>query len=168
MWDAATVFESGAVLFYLAEKVGQFHPNDAAGRKSALEWLFWQTGNQGPMAGQHSHFHNYAPQTAKVGYAAKRYRREYIRTLEVLEERLDGRTYVLGDEYSIADMNSWPWVLIAKAMGVPLDDLPRLSSGRQRIKERPAVQRGANLGKDLRRQKPYTAAERRILFGTPE
>ena len=110
-----SVFESGAILLHLAEKTGRFMPTDALGRKEAVEWLFWQTGNQGPMAGQYSHFRNYAPEEEKQGYARERYTNEYYRCLGVLERRLEGREYVLGD-YSIADMICWPWVLIAKAM----------------------------------------------------
>lgn len=159
-----SVFESGAILWYLAEKTGRFLPTDPTGRKEVMEWLYWQTGNLGPMAGQHSHFWNYAPDTEKGGYAAKRYRNQYIHTLEVLERRLEGRDYIVSD-YSIADMMSWPWVLIAKAMGVPLDDLPNVSAWRQRVKERPAVQRGVALGKEDRRQGPHDEKAREILFG---
>lgn len=155
-----SVFESGAILWYLAQKTGRFMGGD---EKSVLEWLFWQTGNLGPMAGQHSHFWNYAPEDEKDGYAATRYRDQYIHTLKVLERRLEGRQWIVED-YGIADMMSWPWVLIAKAMGVPLDDLPNVSAWRQRVKERPAVQRGVALGKDSRRQRPPTEEERKVLF----
>lgn len=158
------VFESGAILWYLAEKTGQFLSTDPTERKETMEWLYWQTGNLGPMAGQHSHFWNYAPDSEKVGYAAKRYRDQYTHMLGVLDRRLDGRDYIVG-AYSIADMMSWPWVLIAKAMGVPLDDFPHLSAWRQRVKERPAVQRGVALGKNSRRERPPTKQERKTLFG---
>ncbi|GGA06165.1 glutathione S-transferase N-terminal domain-containing protein [Neptunicoccus cionae] len=164
--DAApvSVFESGAILWYLAEKTGKFISTEPVLRKETLEWLFWQTGNQGPMAGQHSHFHNYAPESEQDGYAAKRYAGEYMRCLGVLERRLNGRDYIVED-YSIADMMCWPWVLIGKAMGLPLDDYPRVTAWRARIKDRPAVQRGVNLGKDNRPNRPHTEAERNILFG---
>ncbi len=158
------IFESGAIMFYLAEKTGRFIPADPLGRKETLEWLFWQVGNQGPMAGQYSHFYNYAPEVEREGYSRKRYENEYYRCLSVLETRLDGREFILGDDYSIADMICWPWVLIAKAMGLSLDDHPRVARWRQTVKERPAVQRGVARGKEDRRQRPPTEEERKILF----
>ncbi|MEM8838086.1 MAG: glutathione S-transferase N-terminal domain-containing protein [Pseudomonadota bacterium] len=161
--EPVSVFESGAILIYLAEKAGRFMATDPKGRKETLEWLFWQTGNQGPMAGQHSHFHNYAPEAERNGYASERYKGEYSRTIGVLERRLEGRDYII-DEYSIADMIAWPWVLIAKAMGLSLDDYPKVADWRARIKDRPAVQRAVNLGKENRRSAPPDEQERRILF----
>jgi len=110
------VFESGAILIHLAEKTGRFMPPSRRGRKEMLEWLFWQVGNLGPMAGQLSHFVNYAQ--GEHPYSHKRYADEYNRCLGVLERRLEGREFIL-DEYSIADMASWPWVLIAKPLGQP-------------------------------------------------
>ncbi len=151
------VFESGAILIHLAERSGRFMPLDRLGRKECLEWLFWQVGNLGPMAGQLSHFVNYAP--GDHPYSHKRYADEYNRCLGVLERRLEGRGFILGD-YSIADMASWPWVLI----GQPLDDFPNVARWRETIKQRPAVQRGVDLGKDLRRSAPPTDDERRVLF----
>ena len=149
--EPMTVFESGAILWYLAEKTGRFLPTDARGRKEAFEWLFWQTGNQGPMAGQHSHFFNYAPdEVRKQGYAFERYKGETERCLGVLELRLQDRDWLAGTEYSIADMQCWPWVLIAKAMQLSLDPFPRVADWRARIKQRPAVQRGVNLARESR------------------
>ncbi len=145
--DSVSVFESGAILIYLAEKTGRFMPVDALGRKEALEWLFWQVGNQGPLAGQLSHFVNYAPDGQE--YGQKRYRGEYERNLAVLENRLENREYILG-EYSIADMISFPWVFVAKGLGVSLDDFPAVSAWRGRIKTRPAVIKAIDLYKDLR------------------
>ncbi len=156
-----SVFESGAILIYLAEKAGRFIPRDQAGRRELLEWLFWQVGNLGPMAGQLSHFVNYAQ--GEHTYSHSRYLNEYNRCLGVLERRLDDREYILGD-YSIADMASWPWVLIAKALGQPLDEFPSVSRWRKAVKERPAVQRGVDLGKDFRRDTPPSDEEREILF----
>jgi GSH-dependent disulfide-bond oxidoreductase len=155
------VFESGAILIHLAERSGRFMAQDRRGRKECLEWLFWQVGNLGPMAGQLSHFVNYAP--GDHSYSHKRYADEYNRCLGVLERRLEGRGFILGD-YSIADMASWPWVLIARPLGQPLDDFPNLARWRETIKQRPAVQRGVDLGKDLRRSAPPTDDERRVLF----
>ena len=159
--EPVSVFESGAILMHLAERAGRFMPQDRRGRKEALEWLFWQVGNLGPMAGQLSHFVNYAP--GEHPYSKKRYADEYNRCLGVLERRLQGRDYLVG-EYSIADMASWPWVLIAKPLGQPLDDFPNVAAWRERIKARPAVQRGVDLGKELRRRGPHTEDERKILF----
>jgi GSH-dependent disulfide-bond oxidoreductase len=159
--DGVSVFESGAILLHLAEKSGQFMPTDPRGRRETLEWLFWQVGNLGPMAGQLSHFVNYAQ--GEHTYSHQRYANEYNRCLGVLERRLDGRDYILG-EYSIADMASFPWVLISKPLGQQLDDFPNVSRWREAVKSRPAVQRGVDLGKELRRAAPPTDAERAILF----
>ena len=156
-----SVFESGAILFYLAEKTGRFLPDHRLGRKEALEWLFWQVGNQGPMAGQLSHFVNYGPEGED--YARGRYAKEYDRCLGVLERRLAGRDYILGD-YSVADMACWPWVLIAKPLGQSLDAFPNVKRWRQAVKERPAVQRAVDLGKEFRRQAPPSDEERQVLF----
>jgi GST-like protein len=159
--DGVPVFESGAILLHLAEKAGRFMPTDARGRKETLEWLFWQVGNLGPMAGQLSHFVNYAQ--GEHDYSHQRYANEYNRCLGVLERRLAGREFILG-EYSIADMASFPWVLISKPLGQGLDEFPRVARWREAIKQRPAVQRGVDLGKELRRSAPPTEEERRILF----
>jgi GST-like protein len=159
--DGVPVFESGAILLHLAEKAGRFMPTDARGRKETLEWLFWQVGNLGPMAGQLSHFLNYAQ--GEHDYSRQRYANEYNRCLGVLERRLEGREYILG-EYSIADMASFPWVLISKPLGQALDEFPHVARWREAIKQRPAVQRGVDLGKELRRSAPPTEEERRILF----
>lgn len=144
--DAVPVFESGAILFYLADKTGRFIPSDALGRKECMEWLFWQTGNQGPMAGQLSHFRNYAP--AGQDYSLNRYAGEYDRNLGVLENRLEGRPYILGDDYTIADMMIFPWAFIAKPLGATLGDFPNVADWRKRIKTRPAVQTAIDLHKD--------------------
>jgi GST-like protein len=161
--DPISVFESGAIMFYLAEKTGKFMPSDPVGRKEVLEWLFWQTGNQGPMAGQLSHFVNYAP--GEHEYSHKRYAGEYDRCLGVLERQLQGREFILGDDYTIVDMINWPWVLIAKPLGQSLDDFPNVARWRKAVKDRPAVQRGVDLGKEFRRAAPPSDEERKILFG---
>lgn len=160
--EPVSVFESGAILYYLAEKTGRFIPADPLGKKEALEWLFWQTGNQGPMAGQLSHFVNYAP--GDEAYSKTRYANEYDRCLGVLERQLEGRAFILGDDYSIADMINWPWVLIAKPLGRDLASFPNVSRWRKAIKERPAVQRAVDLGKEFRRSAPPSDEERKILF----
>ena len=160
--EPVSVFESGAIMLYLAEKTGRFLPEGPLARKELLEWLFWQVGNQGPMAGQLSHFVNYAPEGE--AYGRERYAREYDRCLGVLERRLERRDYILGG-YSIADMIAWPWVLIAKPLGASLEAFPRVAAWRGRIKQRPAVRRAVDLGKEFRRTAPPSEAEREILFG---
>jgi GST-like protein len=156
-----SIFESGAILIHLAERTGRFMPQSRRGRKETSEWLFWQVGNLGPTAGQLSHFVNYAP--GEHPYSHKRYADEYNRCLGVLERRLDGRQFIV-DDYSIADMACWPWVLISKPLGQPLDEFPNVARWRETIKQRPAVQRGVDLGKELRRSAPPTDEERRVLF----
>ncbi len=155
------LFESGAILLHLAERAGRFAPVEPRERSAMLQWLFWQVGNLGPMAGQLSHFVNYAQ--GEHPYSRRRYGDEYRRCLGVLERHLDGRDHIAG-EYSIADMAAWPWVLIAKALGQALDDLPNVARWRASIKQRPAVRRGVDLGKPLRRAGPPSDEERRILF----
>ena len=156
-----SVFESGAILIYLAKRAGRFMALDEIGYKETLEWLFWQVGNLGPMAGQHSHFLNYA--TDDSSYAKRRYRNEYNRCLGVLERRLDGRDFILND-YSIVDMACWPWVIGAPRMGESLDEFPNVARWRNTVKQRPAVQAGVDLLQDLRRSGPPSKKEREILF----
>ena len=155
------VFESGAILIYLAEKSKQFMPTDPIGKKEMLEWMFWQVGNQGPMAGQLSHFVNYAPKGQE--YSHKRYNGEYDRNLAVLERRLNGREFILED-YSIADMIAFPWAFIAKPLGASLDDFPNVSGWRQRLKQRPAVINAINLFKDNQNRGSNTAQNNSLLF----
>ena len=159
--EPVSVFESGAILVYLAEKTGRFMPTDALGRKETLEWLFWQAANQGPIAGQLSHYVNYAP--AGEEYGRKRYAGEYDRNLAVLERRLGGRDYILGD-YSIADMMAFPWAFIAKPLTASLDKFPNVAAWRGRIKERPAVRRAINLHKDKQNRGRDTAENNSLLF----
>ena len=156
-----SVFESGAILLYLADKAGRFAPTAPRERTALMEWLFWQVGNLGPMAGQLSHFRNYA--LGEHPYSRDRYADKYRRCLGVLERRLEERDYILG-HYGIADMASWPWVLIAKPMGQALDGFPNVSRWRSAVRDRPAVRRGVDLAKELRRSAPPTDEERLILF----
>ena len=160
--EAVSVFESGAILLYLAEKSGRFLPPGSRTRKEALEWLFWQVGNIGPMAGQLSHFVNYAP--GEHPYSHRRYADEYHRCLGVLERRLEKREFLLGD-YSVADMAVWPWVLIARPLGQSLEEFPAVTRWRGEVKSRPAVRAGVDLGKQYRRSAPPDEAERGVLFG---
>jgi len=165
-WDSTpvSVFESAAVLLYLADKTGQFAPlqTDLRARKELMEWLFWQVGNQGPMGGQLSHFRNYAPEN-KRDYGLSRYAGEYHRNLGVLENRLRNRPYLLED-YSIADMLAFPWVFIAKALGVSLDEFPQVADWRARIKARPAVQRAIELHKSEQNQGRHRVDNNTVLF----
>ena len=158
-----SVFESGACLVYLAEKTGRFLPAVLRARKAVLEWLMWQMGGLGPMAGQNGHFLLYAPQ--KIAYAIERYGSEVNRLYGVLDAQL-ARTgaHVAGDEYSIADMAIFPWVRIWRAQQVPLEDFPRVKAWYERLRQRPAVRRGIDVGKDLRADGLDDEA-RRALFG---
>lgn len=158
--EPVSVFESGAIMIYLAEKTGKFMAGDPRGRKETIEWLFWQVGNQGPMAGQFSHFVNYAPKGQD--YALKRYRGEYERMMAVLERRLDGREYIVGD-YSVADMIAFPWAFIAKNLGTDLGSFPNVAGWRGRIKQRPAVRRAIDLHKD-RQNHGATAETNDVLY----
>ncbi len=139
-----TVFESGAILRHLHLKTGLFGGDCRLPAKALDEWLFWQAANLGPMAGQASHFVNYAPQ--HMEYAVERYRGEYERCIKVLETRLSDQPYILGD-YSIADMMTFPWVFIAKNLGVDLARFPAVARWRPAIKARPAVRRAIDLHK---------------------
>ena len=156
-----SVFESGAIMLYLAEKTGRFLPQGPLARKELLEWMFWQVGNQGPMAGQLSHFKNYAPDGQDYGF--KRYLGEYERNLAVLERRLEDRDYILSD-YTVADMIAFPWVFIAKPLGASLDDFPKVAAWRGRIKQRPAVQRAIDLHKDRQNRGQHRAQNNSLLF----
>ncbi len=164
---AISVFESGAILWYLAEKTGQFLPSDVRGRTTVNEWLFWQMAGLGPMTGQYGHFNVYAPE--KIPYAIDRYTREAQRLLGVLDRRLEGRAFITGDDYSIADMACYPW--ISPYTKAPLDLEPHTNVRRwhEAIKSRPATQRAYAVGKDPRFARPseLTDEQRRILFGTP-
>jgi GST-like protein len=137
--DDFAVFESGAILIYLAEKTGKLMPKDAKGRSTVLQWVMFQMGGIGPMQGQANVFFRYFPE--KLPAVISRYHNETKRLYEVLETRLDGRDY-LCDDYSIADIATWPWVRIHAWAGIEIDDLPRVKAWIDRIAERPAVQRG--------------------------
>ena len=134
-----SLFESGAILIYLAEKTGRLLPSAPAGRIRALEWLMWQVGGFGPMLGQAHHFRRFAPE--QVPYAIERYQKETRRLYEVLERRLAGRDYLVGD-YSIADIASFTWVSTHEWSGVSLEGLDHVRRWLERIEARPAVQRG--------------------------
>lgn len=157
-----SVFESGAILMYLAEKSGRFMPKDLRGRYEVIQWLVWQVAGLGPMAGQLSHFVNYAQE--KVTYALERYRNEYERLLCVMDTRLEDREYLAGD-WSIADMASFPWVMSYKRLGADLDQFEHLRRWFDAIKQRPAVRRGVEVGADWKRSELTDEAARKVLFG---
>jgi GST-like protein len=148
--EAMSIFESGAILIYLGERTGQFFPQKSPEKEKVLEWLFWQIGGLGPMAGQVSHFVNYAPNfPGDHSYSEKRYKNEYDRLLGVMERILTEREYLAGD-YSIADMASFPWVTAYKRYEVDLDSFTNVRRWFDAIKMRPAVRRGMEVGKEYR------------------
>jgi GST-like protein len=157
-----SVFESGAILLYLAEKSGRFIPSDPRGRTEVLQWLFWQMGGLGPMAGQNHHFGIYAPE--KLPYAIDRYVNETNRLYGVLNKRLADRPFVAG-EYSIADMASYPWVVPYERQGQNLDDFPHLKRWFNEIGARPATLRAYELAKSISTQSVMTEEAKKILFG---
>jgi GST-like protein len=157
-----SVFESGAILLYLAEKTGHFISSDLRERVATLEWLFWQVGGLGPMAGQNHHFNHYAPE--KIPYAQERYIKETNRLYGVLNRRLEGRSFVAGD-YSIADMASYPWVVSHERQGQKLEDFPNLKSWFERIKARPAVVKAYEKGAAISTVPSVNEESKKILFG---
>ena len=161
--EPIAVFESGAILIYLAEKTGLFMPGDVRGRNQVLQWLMWQMGGLGPMAGQNGHFLLYAPE--KIPYAIDRYGKEVNRLYGVLNTQL-GRTgaFVAGPDYSIADMAIFSWIRTHKAQNVSLDDFPHVERWYNALFQRPAVKRGLDLGKELRAGTMSEEA-RKALFG---
>lgn len=158
-----TVFESGAILLYLAEKSGQFLPDDVRGRKTVTEWLFWQIGGLGPMAGQNHHFGTYAPE--KIPYAITRYVNETNRLYGVLDRRLAGRAFIAGDGYTIADMACYPWIVPYERQQQNLADFPNLKRWFEAIAQRPATISAYALADDYRNRPTVTEESRKILFG---
>jgi GST-like protein len=158
------MFESGAILLYLAEKIGRFIPKDIHGRTQVLQWLFWQMAGLGPMAGQIGHFNVYAPE--KVPYAIDRYTREVARLYGVLNQRLEGRSFIV-DELSIADIACYPWIVPHQAHGQNLDDLPHLKRWFDTMAARPATIRTYEGVENVYTPKhgTLTEEERRVLFG---
>lgn len=168
-----SVFESGAILQYLGRKTGRFYPADERARVEVEEWLFWQVGGLGPMAGQAHHFRNYAPTLVPdaryTAYGAARYTNEVDRLFGVMEKRLEGRAFLAGD-YSIADMAAFPWAIRYEGQGVQIEDFPGVRAWFDRLNARPAVQKGLKVGEGLRttmlsdRTKEADKA-REVMFG---
>lgn len=158
-----SVFESGAILLYLAEKSGRFMPQDARGRIEVLQWLFWQVGGLGPMAGQIGHFNVYAPEP--VPYAIDRYTREVARLYGVLDRRLADRPFIAGDDYTIADIAAYPWIVPHQAHGQSLGDFRHLERWFNAIATRPATVRTYQGVESAYVRKHISEEERKHLFG---
>lgn len=169
--EPISIFESGAILQYLGNKSGLFYPADVRQRVEIDQWLFWQVGGLGPMAGQTHHFRQYAPALIKdqrqIAYGVRRYTDETHRLYGVMNRRLADRDYLAG-EYSIADMAAWPWILPA-LQGQDMDHFPRLAAWLERVGARPAVQAGRAVAEDMRRNVANSGkdaeAARKVLFG---
>jgi len=165
--EPISVFESGAILMYLGDKVGRFLPpaSDIRARKTVMEWLFWQMGGLGPMSGQNTHFAKYAPE--KLPYAITRYNKEVNRLYGVMDRRLAGRAFLAGEEYSIADMASYPWVKPWEMQGQNIADFPNVKRWLDAIAARPATVRAYAKGAEVSSGPPAPLTEegRKILFG---
>lgn len=162
--DPVSVFETGAILLYLAEKTGQFMPLDLRGRYQVLQWLMWQMGGLGPMLGQNGHFKLYAPE--KLPYAIDRYARETHRLYAVLDRRLAEADYVAGAHYTIADMAIFPWIMTHKRQEITLADYPHIARWYALCRARPALQAGLALMKEALNRNPQQDAQaRETLFG---
>jgi GST-like protein len=161
--EPLAMFESGAILLYLAEKTGRFLPTDPKGRMAVLQWLMWQMGGLGPMLGQNGHFKLYAPQP--VPYAIERYEAEARRLYGVLDRQLAKTGDGVAGAYSIADMACFPWIMTHKAQGFSLDDFPAMKRWYATIRAREAVQAGLAVGKDAIRRGPMDDETRKNLFG---
>jgi GST-like protein len=159
-----SLFESGAILLYLAEKTGRFIPGDLRGRVEVLQWLFWQMGGLGPMAGQNHHFVQYAPE--QLPYAIDRYVNETNRLYGVLDRRLADRAFVAGEDYSIADMAAYPWIVPHERQGQDLADFPNLQRWFRTIAARPATVRAYEIGRQHQRREATMDEEaKRVMFG---
>ena len=159
--EPISVFESGAILLYLAQKVGKFIPSDIRQYTQTLEWLFWQVGGLGPMAGQNHHFGTYAPE--KIPYAIERYVKETNRLYGVLNNQLEGKDYIVG-EYSIADMACYPWIVPYANQQQDIKDFPHLEAWFHRMGEREAVIKAYEVAEQFK-QPTVTEESRNILFG---
>jgi GST-like protein len=160
-----SVFESGAILIYLAEKTGKLLARDGASRYTALEWLMFQMGGIGPMLGQAHHFRMYAPEP--IQYAIDRYTNESKRLYGVLDRRLRDHAYLAGD-YSIADIATMPWLRFPERQGVDIEEYPNVKRWREAILARPAVQRGLTLLADRRQSAAMDQKSREVLFGATQ
>jgi GSH-dependent disulfide-bond oxidoreductase len=160
--EPISVFESGAILQYLAEKTGKLLPTDVRQRVDVLQWLFWQMGGLGPMAGQNHHFSQYAPE--KIPYAIDRYVKETGRLYAVLNQRLSDREFIAGDHYSIADIATYPWIVPYERQNQKLEDVPNLQRWFEAIKTRPATIRAYEKADAFKNQPLDVEASRSLLF----
>lgn len=158
------IFESGAILLYLAEKTGRLLPREPRGRYEVVQWLMFQMGTVGPMLGQTHHFRHYAPR--KIRYAIERYTNEAMRIYGIIDRRLEGREWLAGD-YSIADIATFPWLRSWERQGQNIDDFPSLKRWFETIAARPAVQRGVEVLADQARR-PLDKRAREVLFGATQ
>ena len=162
--EPLAVFESGAILLYLADKNHRFIPADLRGRNVALQWLFWQMGGLGPMAGQNHHFVQYAPE--KIPYAMDRYVKETARLYAVLDKHLsDGREFIAGAEYSIADMACYPWVVLYEWQSQKIEHTPHVAAWFERIKHRAATERAYARAAEVSTAPVVDEESRKVLFG---
>ena len=163
--DPISVFESGAILRYLADKTGRFGGTGVRERTIVDEWLFWQMAGLGPMTGQYGHFHVYAPE--EVPYARERYRKEAERLLGVLDKRLEDRAFIAGNDYTIADMASYPWIGVYDKAPIDMTPFPQVQRWHAAIRARPATQRAYALTKQVNPDagKSLTDEEKTLLFG---
>ncbi|WP_422343223.1 glutathione binding-like protein [Parasphingorhabdus sp.] len=165
--EPISVFETGAILLYLANKAEQFLPHDLPGQIAATEWLMWQMGGLGPMMGQHGHFKLYAPE--RISYATERYRGEVLRLFGVMDRRLAEHDYLAGKDYSIADMACFPWVQTYKRQEIDLAEFASVKRWYEELKQREGLRRGMALGRDKINRNPQDDAEvRKTLFGIKE
>ena len=163
--DPISVFESGAILRYLADKTGRFGGTGVRERTIVDEWLFWQMAGLGPMTGQYGHFHVYAPE--EVPYARERYRKEAERLLGVLDKRLEDRAFIAGNDYTIADMASYPWIGVYDKAPIDMTPFPQVQRWHAAIRARPATQRAYALTKQVNPDagKALSDEEKKLLFG---
>jgi GSH-dependent disulfide-bond oxidoreductase len=158
-----SIFESGAILLYLAEKTGKFLPSDARGKAEVTQWLMWQMGGLGPMAGQNHHFSSYAPE--KIPYAIDRYVKETGRLYGVANKRLKDREFIAGSDYTIADMAIYPWIVPHEKQGQNLSDFPYLKTWFEKIAKRPATIAAYKRGEEVKTGPTVDEESKKILFG---
>lgn len=162
--EPVSIFESGAILLYLAEKTGHFLSTDLRQRVDTLQWLFWQMAGLGPMAGQNHHFTQYAPE--QVPYAIDRYVKETARLYAVLDRRLADRAFIAGDDYTVADMACYPWIVPHERQRQNLDDFPNIKRWFDAIRQRPATVRAYEIAEQINPSQPPMSEEaKKVLFG---
>jgi len=164
--EPISIFESGAILIYLAEKTGRFLPADPRARYAVLQWLMFQMGGVGPMLGQAHHFRQYAPEP--IEYAIDRYTNETGRLYCVMDKRLGDVEYLGGDDYTIADIATYPWLRTYERQGQDINDFPNVKRWFEAIDARPAVARGTEVLAETRKQEGFTDAQKEVLFGATQ